>query len=51
MFGRFGRRRFDAPPAGMTSERSEAATSTTDLLSLLQTIEAAASEATEHGPS
>lgn len=42
MFGRFGRRRFDAPPAGMTSERSEAATSTTDLLSLLQTIEAAA---------
>lgn len=42
MFGRFGRRRFDAPSAGMTSERPEAETSPDDLLSLLQAIEAAA---------
>lgn len=44
MFGRFGRRRFEAPPAALTSERPEAGSSTADLLSLLQTIEAAAGQ-------
>lgn len=44
MFGRFGRRRSDAPPAELTSERAEATASTTDLLCLLQTIEATAGQ-------
>lgn len=44
MFGRFGRRRFEAPPEALTSERSGAGSSTTDLMPLLQAIEAAAGQ-------
>lgn len=45
MFGRFGRRRFENSPEALTSERAEAAPSASDLLSLLQAIEAAAGRA------
>ncbi|MND69310.1 hypothetical protein [uncultured Brevundimonas sp.] len=44
MFGRFGRRRFEAPAETSASERPDADQSTNDLISLLQTIEAAAAQ-------
>lgn len=44
MFGRFGRRRSDAPPPELTSERTEVTASTTDLLCLLQMIEETAGQ-------
>lgn len=44
MFGRFGRRRFEPSAEVSTSERPDADLSTNDLISLLQTIEAAAAQ-------
>ena len=50
MFGRFGRRRIELSAEASTSERPEAADPTDDLISLLQTIEAAAAQIYErHG--
>ena len=44
MFGRFGRRRFETPSGELTSDEPGADASKTDLLSLLEPIEAAAGQ-------